>query len=307
MLKPRTITIISVVGVFWVIGLLPPDSETTPPTASPTITSTQTATPTAEPDSSSDKDAEVSPETTPEPSGDNEASAPESTMPANEASDEPTTEPAPEQSPEPTQAPETEQPQQEPESELVAEPTPDQTETNIYSTLLAGLTLAPEVTSGYDRDLFKHWVDADRDGCNAREEVLIIESLDPVELSSTCRALSGRWLSRFDGVVITESSRLDIDHMVPLKEAWDSGANAWSAERREAFANDLDLPEALIAVSASSNRSKSARDPAEWLPTAGSYVCQYVKDWMSVKTKWQLSVDQREFEALRSVSLGCVN
>jgi hypothetical protein len=98
-----------------------------------------------------------------------------------------------------------------------------------------------------------------------------------------------------------------MDHMVPLKEAWDSGANTWSASRRQAFANDIDLPEALIAVSASSNRSKSARDPAEWLPTNTSYRCQYVEDWMTVKVKWELSVDAKEFEALRSVSVGCVN
>ena len=295
MWKPRTITIVSVVVVFGIVGSFSNNSE------SPNITPTATATQTAAPSATSEQSHEANPETSPEVSSPESPETTAETSPTVEASAEPTQEATE------TQESQSPQPESEPESELVAEPTPDQTETDLYSTLLAGLTISPEVTSGYNRDLFKHWIDADRDGCNAREEVLIIESLDPVELSSTCRALSGRWLSRFDGVVITDSSKLDIDHMVPLKEAWDSGANAWSADRRQAFANDLDLPEALIAVSASSNRSKSARDPAEWLPTASGYVCQYVKDWMSVKTKWQLSVDQREFEALRSVSLGCVN
>ena len=169
------------------------------------------------------------------------------------------------------------------------------------------MEIKPEVTSGYDRGLFKHWIDADGDSCNAREEVLIIESLEPVILGAGCKVLTGRWFSNFDGVVITDSSKLDMDHMVPLKEAWDSGANAWSASRRQAFANDLDLPAVLIAVSASSNRSKSDRDPTDWLPPNVSYRCQYVEDWMDVKMKWELSVDAKEFEALRGISVGCVN
>ena len=190
---------------------------------------------------------------------------------------------------------------------LVQEPGTNQDQTNRLTELLSGMTISAEITSGYDRDLFKHWIDADGDGCNAREEVLIIESLITATTGSGCSVLTGSWFSAYDALTITESSKLDIDHMIPLKEAWDSGANTWSADRRQAFANDLDLPQALIAVSAGSNRSKSARDPAEWLPTNISYRCQYVEDWMVVKTKWDLSVDAREFEALRSVSVGCVN
>jgi hypothetical protein len=136
---------------------------------------------------------------------------------------------------------------------------------------------------------------------------LIIESSITATTGIGCSVLTGSWFSVYDAVTITESSRLDIDHMIPLKEAWDSGANTWSADRRQAFASDLDLPQALIAVSESSNRSKSARDPAERLPTNSSYVCQYVEDWMIVKTKWDLTVDTKEFEALRSVSVKCVN
>jgi len=295
--KPKTIAIITTIAFFGIVTTFGSNSSETNTTSLSPRQTTQTEAP------ASTQTTEARPE-----QAETSTAATETAAPAASPTSEPSAsaEPTSTQTSEPTSAPTT-YPTASNESDLVADEPPPTNETDRFSVLLAGLDIEPEVTSGYDRDLFKHWVDADRDGCNAREEVLIIESLDPVELSSTCRALSGRWLSRFDGVVITESSRLDIDHMVPLKEAWDSGANAWSAERREAFANDLDLPEALIAVSASSNRSKSARDPAEWLPTASGYVCQYVKDWMSVKTKWQLSVDQREFEALRSVSLGCVN
>lgn len=158
---------------------------------------------------------------------------------------------------------------------------------------------------GYDRSLFRHWIDANRNGCNARREVLIIEAVVKPVVGERCSFTGGSWYSPFDGVTTEDASVFDIDHMVPLKEAWDSGAHAWDSDRRRAFANDLDLPEALIAVSRSSNRSKGARDPAEWLPPLRSYHCQYVRDWMVVKIKWELSVDAREFTALRNVAAGC--
>jgi len=162
-----------------------------------------------------------------------------------------------------------------------------------------------EFPTGYNRDLFPHWIDADRNGCDTRREVLIIEAVVPPVVGERCSLAGGSWYSPFDGLISEDPLDFDIDHMVPLKEAWDSGAHAWDRDRRRAFANDLDLPEALIGVSRSSNRSKSDRDPADWLPPLRSYHCQYVRDWMVVKIKWELSVDAREFSALRSVAAGC--
>jgi hypothetical protein len=174
-----------------------------------------------------------------------------------------------------------------------------------FAALLAQLEIADEFQGGYDRDLFSHWIDADRNGCDARREVLIIEAAVSPLVGSGCSFTGGSWYSAFDGVVTDDPSLFDIDHMVPLKEAWDSGAHAWDSDRRRAFANDLDLPEALIAVSKSSNRSKGAGDPADWLPPLRSYHCQYINDWMVVKIKWELSVDAREFSTLRTVAAGC--
>ena len=171
--------------------------------------------------------------------------------------------------------------------------------------LLTQLVIEDELPSGYDRDLFRHWVDADRDGCDARREVLILEAVVAPTVGEGCSLSGGSWYSAFDGVTTNDPSLFDIDHMVPLKEAWDSGAHAWDSDRRRAFANDLDLPQALLAVSRSSNRSKGADDPAEWLPPLVSYHCQYIEDWMVVKIKWELSVDAREFSALRSIASGC--
>ena len=171
--------------------------------------------------------------------------------------------------------------------------------------LLAQLSLAPEQGEGYDRDLFRHWIDSDGDGCNTRREVLIEEAVIRPQLSGDCDLSGGEWYSIYDDVTTNDHSDFDIDHLIPLKEAWDSGAHSWSASQRRAFANDLANSQALIAVTASSNRSKSDRDPADWLPPNQSYHCQYIIDWMTVKIFWNLSVDEREFQALRSVAANC--
>jgi hypothetical protein len=100
---------------------------------------------------------------------------------------------------------------------------------------------------------------------------------------------------------------LDIDHLVPLAEAWDSGASAWSLAEREAYANDLGDERVLIAVSAASNRSKADQDPTTWLPLAAGYRCQYVTDWVTDKTRWGLSIDSGEEAALSKALSHCPN
>ena len=168
-----------------------------------------------------------------------------------------------------------------------------------------GLRIEPEHVGGYDRDLFADWYDADRDGCNTRKEVLIAESLDPVQIGSGCSISGGRWFSIYDNVETTDSSKFDIDHMVPLSEAWDSGAWNWNADQRKHFANDLDQPFFLIAVTASSNRSKSDRDPAQWMPPNAGYHCTYVRIWIEIKRAWDLSVDQAEHDYLANKLASC--
>ena len=168
-----------------------------------------------------------------------------------------------------------------------------------------GLRIEPEFVGGYDRDLFADWYDADRNGCNTRKEVLIAASLDPVQIGARCAITGGRWFSIYDNVETTDSSSFDIDHMVPLSEAWDSGAWNWNADQRKHFANDLDQPFFLIAVTASSNRSKSDRDPAEWMPPNSGYHCEYVRIWIEIKRAWDLSVDQAEHDFLARKLASC--
>lgn len=170
-------------------------------------------------------------------------------------------------------------------------------------TAISDLRGAGEVRDGYDRDLFRHWVDADGDGCDTRDEVLIAESLDEVTVGSSCSLSGGRWFSSYDRRTWTDSGRIDIDHLVPLAEAWDSGARTWTARTRERYANDLGDSRTLIGVTDSVNQSKGDRDPAEWMPTFG--VCRYVRQWVAVKHRWRLSVDRPERRALRSLSSGC--
>ncbi|MFE1840620.1 HNH endonuclease family protein [Streptomyces sviceus] len=166
---------------------------------------------------------------------------------------------------------------------------------------------ADETRAGYQRTSFKHWVDADRDGCSTRNEVLLDEAFRAPEQSPRCALSGGEWYSRYDDVYVDAAGGLDIDHMVPLAEAWDSGAGLWSAKEREEYANDLGDDRALIAVTARSNRSKADQDPADWLPPYAAYRCRYLADWMAVKLRWQLAVDDRERQVLTENLADCPN
>lgn len=149
-------------------------------------------------------------------------------------------------------------------------------------------------------------MDADGDGCGTRREVLIAEAVTAPAVGSGCGLSGGSWYSPYDGGTEAGTGRgFDIDHMVPLAEAWDSGAADWGPARREDFANDLGYPDSLVAVSAGSNRSKGDRDPAQWQPPDAAARCWCASAWVQVKTRWGLSADQREAAALRDALTGC--
>jgi hypothetical protein len=174
------------------------------------------------------------------------------------------------------------------------------------STILSVLATIPvmnEHPQGYSRSLFKHWIDADGDGCDTREEVLIAESTSKAQVDPYgCKVIEGDWFSPYEGATYTQPSNLDVDHMVPLKEAWDSGAWNWTASQRQAFANDLTDPRPLIAVLNSQNRSKSDKDPSNWIPPRTSYLCTYLANWVAVKSRWKLSMDQSEAGRIRNLA-----
>lgn len=169
--------------------------------------------------------------------------------------------------------------------------------------VLATIPVMNEHPQGYSRSLFKHWVDADGDGCDTREEVLIVESTSKAQVDAYgCKVIEGDWYSPYEGGTYTHPGDLDIDHMVPLKEAWDSGAWNWTAAQRQAYANDLSDPRPLIAVLNSQNRSKSDKDPSNWIPPRGEYTCAYLANWVAIKAKWKLSMDQSEFGRIKNLA-----
>jgi hypothetical protein len=167
---------------------------------------------------------------------------------------------------------------------------------------LSALAVSPEGSSaGYSRALFPHWITI-AGTCNTREEVLQRDG-SGVSVDSACRPTSGSWFSEYDGVTLTMASGVEIDHVVPLAEAWRSGASLWSTSRRQRFANDLTDPE-LIAVSSSSNRAKSDQDPSTWKPRA-VYQCTYAKLWIGSKHAWGLHLQSTEKSALQGMLSTC--
>ena len=181
----------------------------------------------------------------------------------------------------------------------------------IYSLNIAPTSAAEKITlvmtadqiGGYSRNLFKHWIDVDKDGCNTRYEVLIAEAIVKPKVGARCYLTGGKWRSPYDGKVFTNPTGLDIDHMVPLAEAWRSGAWAWTAAQRMDFANDLDDSRSLLAVTASLNRSKGDRDVAAWLPIKAQ--CNYISNWIAVKWRFDLTVDPVEGEFLQNKITDC--
>jgi hypothetical protein len=170
-------------------------------------------------------------------------------------------------------------------------------------TQLAALTVAtPHSMTGYSRDKFPHWI-TESDGCTSREEVLKRDGTG-VKVDSDCYPTAGSWTIAYDDTTITVPSKVQIDHIVPLADAWRSGADTWTTSKRQQFANDLTDPQ-LIASSAQQNESKGDDDPSQWKPADPDYWCLYARDWIDVKTVWSLTITSDEKSALSSMLNTC--
>ena len=170
---------------------------------------------------------------------------------------------------------------------------------------VAAIPTADESGAGYDRRLFPHWTDADRDCQTARAEVLIGEADATLTFTGAtrCTVATGRWFSYYDRATWTSAADVDIDHVVALSEAWGSGAAAWTTERRRAYANDLGDRRTLVGVTDDVNQSKGDQDPSTWLPTYDR--CRYVAEWSAVKLRWGLTADSAEKRVLSSYAASC--
>ena len=168
---------------------------------------------------------------------------------------------------------------------------------------LATLTVgAPQSMSGYSRARFPHWIDQGG-GCNTRDLVLKRQG-QGVVATAPCKITHGTWLSPYDNRTYTDPQKVDVDHVVPLANAWRSGANAWTETRRQDFANDLTHPQ-LLAVAVAQNRAKGDQDPSQWKPPNHDYWCRYAEDWIAVKHFWALTVTAAEKTALTDMLETC--
>ncbi|KAH6676603.1 secreted protein-like protein [Halenospora varia] len=170
-------------------------------------------------------------------------------------------------------------------------------------TALAALTVAAQgPQTGYSRDLFPTW-NTISGTCNTRETVLKRDGTNVV-VNSACASTSGSWYSVYDGATWTAASDVDIDHMVPLSNAWKSGAASWTTAQRQAFANDLTNPQ-LLAVTDNVNQAKSDSGPEDWKPPLTSFYCTYARMWVKVKSVYALTITSAEKTALTSMLNTC--
>ncbi|WP_286900741.1 HNH endonuclease family protein [Thermocrispum sp.] len=184
----------------------------------------------------------------------------------------------------------------------IAEP-PNIPDPATAASMLSQLTVRPDGSQdGYDRDKFPHWSNQGN-SCNTREVVLRRDGTN-VQVGDDCYPISGSWYSPFDGATWTDPSDVDIDHMVPLAEAWRTGASHWTQAERKAFANDLNSPQ-LIAVTDDVNQSKGDKGPEDWKPPSQGYWCTYARMWIGVKYKYDLTTSSNEKAALNDMLDRC--
>ncbi|KAJ5134967.1 hypothetical protein N7476_001829 [Penicillium atrosanguineum] len=168
---------------------------------------------------------------------------------------------------------------------------------------LASLVVAVQGSQdGYSRAKFPHWI-TQSGSCNTRDVVLKRDGSD-VDQDVKCETISGTWYSPYDGATWTDSSDLDIDHLVPLSNAWKSGAAAWTTADRKAFANDLTNPQ-LLAVTDNVNSAKGDSGPEQWMPPLDSYHCTYAEMWVKVKSVYNLTITINEKTALVEMLGSC--
>ena len=184
--------------------------------------------------------------------------------------------------------------------------TPEPARVPVITTVILVTPVPPDIPE-YDRSQWKHWVDADGDCQDTRQEVLVRESLSEVafETDRECRVESGWWHGAFTRKRVIDPSELDVAHRVPLRNAHRSGGWAWPAEKKEEYANYLDVNLHLVAVPASVNRSRGAKGPEEWRPPDQTFWCEYALYWSTVKTRWELTMSRDEANSVREMLDTC--
>jgi hypothetical protein len=182
---------------------------------------------------------------------------------------------------------------------MVPEPPPAE----VVRKELAALTVEfPHSLKGYSRDKFEHW--AIENHWPKTQEVVLRRDAKAVGLETQAQSASRQWHSPYDDRILTTASDVHVDHVVPLANAWRSGADEWSPARRHKFANDLSTTQ-LLAVSTLANGAKGDQSPDQWVPPNTAYHCVYSRAWTHVKFTYGLSVTSKEKDALNSMLDTC--
>lgn len=184
------------------------------------------------------------------------------------------------------------------------------------SNSLNGLTIADAEKVNYNRDEWNHWTNV-RSCWTVREAVLARDAVsgslvlkdsngkETTDANAACEVISGKWVDPYTGKEFSNPKDLDIDHMIPLKYAAAHGGQAWDKGKKEQYANDMNFPGHLLAVSASANRSKSDKGPGSWEPSNDSYDCAYATNWVTVSKNYGLTVSQKDADVLNKMLETC--
>ena len=162
--------------------------------------------------------------------------------------------------------------------------------------------------TGYARSQFPHWSDPDRNGCDARNDTLKRDLTNITYKAGTreCKVIAGQLIDPFSGNLVTFSASgnsIDIDHVVALSNAWQTGAAYFDKSKRTLLAND---PLNLLAVDTKLNRKKGDGDAATWLPPNKAFRCEYVARQVAVKAKYGLWVTKAEKAMMEKILSTCV-
>ncbi|MES3007139.1 MAG: DUF1524 domain-containing protein [Pseudomonadota bacterium] len=169
----------------------------------------------------------------------------------------------------------------------------------VASTALAQTGSLPS----YERSQWRHWEDFDGDCQNARQELLIAQSLAAIHFTNArgCTVAMGQWFDPYTGKQFVQASDVDIDHVIPLKYAHEHGGARWSPLTKKLFAND---PENLLIVDDGENQSKGASGPAQYLPRA-EYQCEYARRWQTIAAKYELQLARQDMQTLTTIQRDC--
>lgn len=169
---------------------------------------------------------------------------------------------------------------------------------------LGAIKVADADKSDYNRSDYRHWIMTDT-GCNTRVEVLKAQGVNvTTDDSNKCKIVKGDWNDPYTGQTLTDPSKIDIDHVIPLGYISNHGGSSWTSEKKQQYANDQST--VLLAVSSSENRSKGDKGPGDWfVPDNKSYQCEYSKRWVNIATKYQVSIATKDKNQIQKALQSC--